>query len=97
MSRLPRAAKTEKKRKNPAPPRREQNYEPIMEDLEKENEIGSEIGSEFEEPSAIRGAFGEQGPTSIKSAPVFNNEDAGPMSYEDFGHGIDKRDRYARR
>lgn len=91
ISRLPRACKTEKKPKNPAKPRREQyDCQPIIEDLEKENELGSE----FEEPSAIRGPFGEQCPTSIKSAPVFNDEDAGPMSYEDFGEGIDKR--YAR-
>ena len=61
-----------------------------MEDLEKENSLDDD----FEVPSDVRGPCGSQGPTSIRSEPVFV-DDAGPISYEDFGHGIDKR--HARR
>lgn len=81
-SRLPaRVCKTEKKPKMHADFQRE--FKPIMEDFDKENSI-----ADFEVPTDIP-PYGHGGPTSIKSAPVF--EDAGPLSYDDFGSGIDKR------
>ena len=64
---------------------------PILENMEEDKENSFN----FHTPDEIHPFPG--GPTSIRSAPVF--EDAGPMthpmthpmSYEDFGSGIDKR------
>ena len=58
-----------------------------MEDVEEKHSI-----EDFEVPTDIL-EFGHVGPTSIKSAPVFDN--AEPLTYDDFGSGIDKR--HARR
>jgi len=84
-SRLPRFCATDKKsaqkQKRPVQKVPKLKIEPIEENDDfKENSLDG-----FE--TAILQPMG--GPTSIKSDPVFH--DPGPLSYEDFGSGIDRR------